>query len=71
MYDTFFVLGLINFLGRIYFLENVPKPLISTFSSKATASIIVSMIAFTDSVIWALLKFGNSFLRDYSILDRV
>ena len=43
-YDTSFVLGLINFLGLIYFFEKVPKPLISTFSSNATALIMDSRI---------------------------
>ena len=33
-----------NFLGLISFLEKVPKPLISTFSSRATASVIDSII---------------------------
>ena len=37
-------LGFINFLGLIYFLEKVPKPLISTLLSKATASTIDSKI---------------------------
>ena len=41
---VFFVLGFINFLGLIYFFENVPNPLISTLLSKATASIIVASI---------------------------
>ena len=44
MYETFFVLGFINLLGLINFFEKVPKPLISTFSSRATDSIIESKI---------------------------
>ena len=43
-YDISLVLGLINFLGLMNFLENVPNPLISTFLSKATASTIESII---------------------------
>ena len=42
-------LGFINFLGLINFFEKVPKPLISTFSSKATASVIDSKITFIAS----------------------
>ena len=38
-----------NFLGLINFLEKVPKPLISTLSSKATESIIES-VALDDKV---------------------
>ena len=56
-----------NFLGLINFFEKVPKPLISTFSSKATASVIESRIASIASVISNLVKFGNSFLRDVCI----
>ena len=60
-----------NFLGLINFFEKVPKPLISTFSSKATASVIDSRITFIASVTSDLVKFGNSFLRDASISERV
>ena len=44
LFPTFFVLGLVNFLGLINFFEKVPKPRISTLLSRATASIIVSII---------------------------
>ena len=53
------------------FFEKVPKPLISTFSSNATASIIDSKMASMASLILCLLSFGNSFLRDVSISERV
>ena len=69
--DTFLVFGLVNFLGRIYFFEKVPNPLISTLSSKATASIIDSKIIFKALAISDLLRAGNSFLRDFSISYRV
>ena len=55
----------------MYFFEKVPKPLISTLSSKATASIIDSKIIFIASVMSDLLQFGNSFLSDDSISDFV
>ena len=70
-YETFFVLGFINFLGLIYFLEKVPKPLISTLSSRATASTIESNIESIADVICDFVKFENSFLRDFSISERV
>ena len=57
--------------GISIFFEKVPKPLISTLSSKATASIIDSKIIFIASVMSDLLKFGNSFLSDDSISDFV
>ena len=58
-YDTSLVLGLINFLGLIYFFEKVPNPLISTFSSSATASTIDSKIESIANEICDLLRFGN------------
>ena len=65
------VFGLTNFLGLIYFFEKVPNPRISTFSSKATASVIELKITSIASVISDLLRFGNSFFRDSSISDLV
>ena len=38
--DSSFVLGFINLLGLIFFLENEPNPLISTLPSDATVLII-------------------------------
>ena len=59
-YDTSLVLGLINFLGLICFFEKVPNPLISTFSSNATASTIDSKIESIAHEICDLLRSGNS-----------
>ena len=70
-YDTSLVFGLINFRGLINFFEKVPNPLISTFSSKATASVIVLKITSIAELISDLLRFGNSFLREDSISDLV
>ena len=70
-YDTFLVFGLMNFLGLINFFENVPNPLISTFSSRATASVIDSKIISIELLIKEGDMFGNSFLRDDSMYDRV
>ena len=67
-YDTSLVLGLINFLGLIYFFEKVPNPLISTLSSRATASIIDSKIESIADDICDLLSFGNSLFKAFSIL---
>ena len=70
-YDISLVLGLINFLGLIYFFEKVPKPLISTYSSSATASVIESIMILSASDMSDLDKFGNSFFNDNSISDLV
>ena len=59
-YDTSLVFGLINFRGLINFFEKVPNPLISTFSSKATASTIDSKIESTANEIFYLLRSGSS-----------
>ena len=60
-----------NFLGLISFLEKVPKPLISTLSSKATDSIIESNIISIACDISDLVNLVNDFFKDYSISDRV
>ena len=60
-----------NFLGLISFLEKVPKPLISTLSSKATESIIESNIISIASDISCFVKLGNFFFKDDSISERV
>ena len=70
-YETFLVLGLVNFLGLINFFEKVPKPLSSTLSSNATASVIDSRIASTAFLISDLLRVGNCIFRDFSISERV
>ena len=59
-----------NFLGLIKFFEKVPKPLISTLLSRATASVIVSKIASTAFDTSVLDKSLNSLLIDDSISDR-
>ena len=64
-YETFFVFGFINFLGLINFFEKVPKPLISTFSSRATASVIDSSIISIFQKFVILLILGNSFLKRF------
>ena len=53
------------------FLENVPKPLISTFSSRAIASTIDSKIISIADDNSSFDRFGNSFLREDSISERV
>ena len=73
MNETLFVFGLTNFLGLINFFENVPNPLISTLSSKATASTIESKIISIASEISLFDSSGNSFFRDgqFSICYRI
>ena len=44
MNETLLVFGLTNFLGLINFFVNVPNPLISTLSSRATDSPMDSMM---------------------------
>ena len=58
-------------LLKIKFFEKVPKPLISTLLSRATASVIVSKIASTAFDTSVLDKSLNSLLIDDSISDRV
>jgi hypothetical protein len=65
------VFGLTNFRGLICFFENVPKPLISTLLSKATASTIELQIMLIDLDNSDLLKLGSSFLINVSISDLV
>ena len=69
--ETLFVFGLTNFLGLINFFENVPNPLISTLSSRATESTIDSMMVSIADEIWDFVISGNSFLRDFSMSERV
>ena len=70
-YETSLVLGLVNFLGLIYFFEKVPNPLISTLSSKATASTIDSNIESIVDEICDLLRCGNSLVKADSISERL
>ena len=71
MNETLLVFGLTNFLGLINFLVNVPNPLISTLSSRATDSPMDSMMVSIAVDIWDFVISGNSFLRDFSMSERV
>ena len=58
-YDSSLVFGLVNFLGLIFFLENTPKPLISTLSSRATVLIIFCKIKSIESSMTSSLNEEN------------
>ena len=63
-YDSSLVFGLVNFRGLIFFLENTPKPLISTLPSRATVLIIFCKMRSMESSM-------TSSFKDENFLDKI